>query len=219
MTDAPESGDLEVEDALREVRDLEGFHDALVRRTAAVTWIVWGLVLTGWSLHFQLAAGPGPETAFPQYHPFTWIPWALAGLWMTRELWRSAGLEIPGLAPEPSTHRVLLLLAILGLAMLGWVASPLVMDATGLLFVGASTYFLGAGLAVGLAAASRIVLRERTERLVGGTVGAGLVLLGFLTVAVLEIRFLAPEAWFLLVAPVTMLLLFSGAGAYLLRRG
>lgn len=220
MSSASGQPGFDVEEALREVRDLEGLHEGLVRRTAAVTWVLWGLVLTGLNLHYQLAAGPGPDLAFlPWAHPFLWMPWAAVGVALTWALWRSAGLELPGIASRSPLTRTLLLVLILGMAMLGWALSSWLIQALGVLAVGTAVYLLGAGIAVVLAAATELVLQDRTERVVGSGVGSALVLSAVVTVWVLEAQLLDPAVWFLLVLPVLMLALFAGAGVYLIMRG
>lgn len=211
---------LDHEDALQEVRDLGGFHDGLVRRTAALTWLLWGLILTGLNLHYQLAAGPGPDVAFlPWAHPFLWVPWAAAGVALTWAMWRAAGLEFPGVSSDPTGRRVLLLVVILALAMLGWALSSWLIEVLGVLFVGTAAFLVGAGLAVGLSTATRTLLQDRTERLVGSIVALSLIVLGVVTVPVLEGPLVDPAVWFLLVVPSAMLALFAGAGTYLLFRG
>src|SRR5439155_15344138 len=71
-------------------------HGALARRTAGLTWMIWGVVAPAIFVTYSLAGlVVAQDPAAARLFPILWIPWAGLGLLTTASLWRSVGLVIP----------------------------------------------------------------------------------------------------------------------------
>lgn len=103
-------------DAVRVLKEAEGYEEGLRIRTGGITWMVWGFVMACIWLSYGFAAHTGRLDGV--LGMFLWFPWVFAGWLATYALWRSAGITL-GTPPEEGRRdfrrRMILNLALAGL--------------------------------------------------------------------------------------------------------
>lgn len=94
---AADPTDLDAREAAQTIGRLQDVDDALVRRTAGVTWMIWGLVAPAIFVTYAAFGEPirGSRIAFLE--GFLWAPWTLLGALATSAAWETAGTALPGL--------------------------------------------------------------------------------------------------------------------------
>lgn len=85
-------------DAVAVLESVEGYEEALRRRTEGLTYVLWGIVSPAISVTYALGettVPAGDEWLFSLF----WMPWVLAGCVGTYALWRTAAIPM-GLARQ-----------------------------------------------------------------------------------------------------------------------
>jgi hypothetical protein len=199
--------------AAAELHRLEGWQEALARRTSGIAWMIWGLATTGLFVTYDFFAaewwGSGNPWALRVF-PFLWIPWVVLGAMATRALWRSAALVAPRLDVRRGRAIVLMIACILaataGLQLAGVAVAP---PGVILAVLGAAYLVQGAG---GIGCSAPV---ERWLRLGSGAVF--MLVTAVVTLAVGDGA--AARQVFSVAAPVTTALVLCGTGLYLSSRG
>lgn len=99
MSEHPTTGstDLDAREAAETIDSLQSVDDALARRTAGVTWMIWGLVAPAIFVTYAAfgSALRGSSLSFLQ--ALLWAPWVLLGSLATWAAWETAGTARPEL--------------------------------------------------------------------------------------------------------------------------
>ncbi len=92
MTD---TANLSAREAMDEISKLQGVDQALARRTAGLTWMVWGIVSPAIFLTYGALGTTLRLMGLEWVNAILWVPFVLMGVLATVTLWRSVGLVIP----------------------------------------------------------------------------------------------------------------------------
>lgn len=93
-----EPTDLDAREAAQEIGRLQEQDDALARRTAGVTWMIWGLVAPAIFVTYAAFGTPLRGSSLGFLEGFLWVPWVLLGCLATWAAWETAGTARPELA-------------------------------------------------------------------------------------------------------------------------
>ena len=201
--------------AAEEIRRIGSLHGALARRTAGLTWMIWGVVAPAIFVTYSLAGlVVAQDPAAARLFPFIWIPWAALGLVTTASLWRSVGLVIPvdrtrGARQGIATGVVIVGLIAAGIIVIQLLRGPLSEPAWALMGLGL------AGVVVGITGLNSYDSTDRRAWIAGGTIMALIALAGSL---LLGGDIAAGRQWFTVISPLTSALVFFGGGLYLTTR-
>ena len=214
------SGELTARGAVEAMRSLEGVTEALRRRTAGMTWMIWGFVVPAIFLSYNALGATGalddPGPWLVALLNVLWAPWVAIGVLATRALWRSAALPMAQDVRKARRDGVLQGALFVG-AIFGLMAVVRALD-LGLVEPGSA--LLGVALASLASGALNLNCDDRTDRL--AWTYAGLFLLAVVLVTWLatpsEPEWL-PFAVFGTVAPLATAIAYVGAGIWLSLRG
>lgn len=187
----PRQSTITPDEAMEKIDRLKDERASLSRRTAGLTWIVWGLVLAGMAMYTNLwevfGLDEGPNGALiEQFQPLVVLAWPLVGYLITRVIWRSSGLTVPGIGDVSRGKRALryagLVLAAVGTPLVagylrGLVNLPAIPDLVFLSVLG------GVTVAAGLLG---VVCHDRLERGVAVGMGVTVLVAAFATAATLN---------------------------------
>lgn len=93
-----DSTDLDAREAAETIDSLQSVDDALARRTAGVTWMIWGLVAPAIFVTYAAFGTALRGSSLPFLEGFLWVPWVLLGSLATWAAWEAAGTARPKLA-------------------------------------------------------------------------------------------------------------------------
>lgn len=89
--------DLDAREAAETIDGLQSVDDALARRTAGVTWMIWGLVAPAIFVTYAAFGSALRGTSLSALQGLLWAPWALLGSVATWAAWETAGTARPEL--------------------------------------------------------------------------------------------------------------------------
>lgn len=218
---ARETSELTPDEAVDEIDRLEDERTALSRRTAGLTWIVWGLVLAGLVMYMNLwealGVDAGPNGEFiEEFQPLVALAWPVVGYVVTRSIWRSAGLTVPGLGDISPGKRAIRYAAIVLAGILtpllmgylrGVVGVPAAEDLAFLAVLGGVTVAAGA-MGVGC--------HDRLERTVAIAMGSSILVAGF---AIAAVTGAGRGGTFAMLEVPVLVLTYTIGGLYLMTRG
>ena len=210
-----ESESLSPVKAVEEIRRIGSLHGALARRTAGLTWMIWGVVAPAIFVTYSLAGlVVAQDPAAARLFPLLWIPWAALGLLTTASLWRSVGLVIPVDRTRGARQGI-----VTGIVIVGFIAAGIVtIDFMGAPISEPAWALMGLGLAalaVGILGLNSYDATDRRAWIAAGAIMALTALAGSL---LLGGDVAAGRQWFTLISPLTSALVFFGGGLYLTTR-
>lgn len=206
---------LSPQEAVERIDEVDNVHDALEQRTSGITWMVWGIavaaIFVSYSYVGVLADAYDPQAA--SLNPILWAPWVLLAVIVTRQLWRSVGLV---LEVDPGADREGLLTGAIffGLTYGGILA----IQELGVPLLEPAVVLLGLGIATGLVGILGLTTTSTFERRAAIVGGATLVLVALGTTALVP-RDGVGYAWFSLVAPIAVAVVYFGIGGLVAARG
>lgn len=137
--------EISVDEALATIDDTLDRGAALRSRTEGLTWMIWGLVIAGWTLTYDAIAWVGRPAPPGWAFDLAWLPWVLAGGVVTTALWWTAALTEPRLEDDrPAgpvvvagwTAFVIAIWAVLFFGLVGGLGFPGTADTMGLIVLG-----------------------------------------------------------------------------------
>ncbi len=202
--------------AVDEISRLQGFDAALRRRTAGLTWMIWGFAVPGIFLSYVLA-GNRLGDDFPLWAYFLWVPWGLLGGVASATAWRSAALAIR--IDERHLRRRIALTGLVILATLYAVFGLAHLLHQVGIHAGAAP-LAGLGLACLIVGATGLRSSDRLGRDAWMLAGAILLLAGVaFTLAAVPLDDAQAEDLYAILTPVSAAAAFFASGFYLSTRG
>lgn len=150
---APDADAMTPAQAAQILRDVEGYEETLSLHTAGLTHMVWGVAVAGIFLMYGSAMDWLQQVGAAWAAAVLWVPFVVAGLWITRSLWHSHAVHF-GEDPDPRDMvwsalatvgflggSVLLWLFLDGLAPLRWLPPTAMLFATGVFAIVMGVFF------------------------------------------------------------------------------
>lgn len=88
--------DLDAREAAETIGRLQSVDDAVARRAAGVTWMIWGLVAPAIFVTYAAFGSALRGTSLAILEAFLWAPWVLLGVLASSTVWETAGAAVPG---------------------------------------------------------------------------------------------------------------------------